>query len=1393
MWPARAALAEAERASATPVPIEPWAHDSLPIKDGLAVWLDATRQPAAWEANGRALAGGELLDVFYDSSGRQRHFAQPLALAQPRFIEGRQRAAVRFDGKDDHLRFSGERDATLKAFTVFLVTSVRTNEGKFRAFLAANTTGKNDYTTGFNIDMGPQPSDGISGITVFNVEGKGHVGVRNLLKSPVPFDEFHIFTVTSSPGTGGVTLHVDGEAGAVRDRAHGNLSIENLVLAARVASNINAPPFLQGFLDGDVAEVLLYDRRLSDGERAAVEKYLAAKHDGAADALAQDRSVSGRSLVPVDDPPAVQIFQPGFTARRVPLDLTNINNVRYRDDGKLVALAYDGNIYLLTDTDGDGLEDKADLFWDNGGESGGRIKAPVGMALTPPNYPHGRGMFIPSMGKLSLIVDTNGDDRADREIVVAEGWPKSFVNVDATGCAMGADGSVYFGVGTANFTEPLLIDKAGKSHYDLKGERGTIIRVAPDLKSREIVCTGIRFPIGIAFNEAGDLFCNDQEGATWVPNGNPFDELLHIQRGRHYGFPPRHPRHLPNVIDEPSTFDYAPQHQSTCGMFFNLPVNGGPTFGPPTWRGDAIVCGSSRGKIYRTRLVKTPAGYVAQNQVIGSVPMLLIDACLSPAGDLVLAMHSGNPDWGSGPTGKGQLYKVSYRAQSQPQPVLCWPAGPGEVRIAFDRPLDHNQLAGLAKNVSIEFGPYVGAGDRFENIRPGYAIVKRQVRAPRYPLRVLGAAVSRDGRTLALTTAPQSVAANYAVTLAGFSRGEPSAGQVKQHDDIDLAYDLTGLRAEWSAEDGEMGWSGWIPHPDLAAARAFTAGSAQHDDLWPLLRKPGRLTLRTSLDLWKMLRPAIQPGSQIDHVPPPEIVTVTFQGSGPVELRGPGATSNGTRASVTVSPKEGELLPLEIVLATGEAEPALTVSFTTNESDTPRPMALRRFLLPWAKLESESADSLAAAAAAPPEELKGGDWLRGRQVFFGNEAGCYKCHQVRGQGSDLGPDLSNLIHRDYESVLRDIREPSGALNPDYVASTVAMKDGRVFHGIMRRAGTESEQFVVRGDYEGERATLNRADVKKITPSPLSIMPTGVVEGIGPEKTRDLLTFLLTEPLSPAPIERKGAPPPRTRAEVEAILGSAETPISSPAHAPGHVSDASASTRPAHKPMTVLLVAGPKDHGPSEHDYPAWQKRWTTLLGLADGVTVDQADSWPSAAQWETADVAVFYSANPAWAAEKGKDLDGFLARGGGLVFLHWAVHGRGAVESLAERIGLASRQGVTKYRHGALDLIVRDGSHPIMRGFDKIHFVDETYWDLAGDPSRIHLLADAVEDGAPRPQLWTREHGKGRVVVNILGHYSWTFDDPLFRVLVLRGICWAAHEPADRLSELATIGARVNQ
>src|SRR5262249_52277576 len=193
----------------------------------------------------------------------------------------------------------------------------------------------------------------------------------------------------------------------------------------------------------------------------------------------------GETLVRVGDPPPVQVFAPGFTVRRLPLDLTNVNNVKYRPDGSLVALCYNGDIWVLRDTDGDGLEDKAERFYQNKGS----LRAPIGMDLTPAGYKHGNGVFVACTGKCVLIVDTDGDGKADKEIVVADKWEPyppelNTHGVDALGVAFDhKDGSVYFGLGCKSYVNAYLLDKDGKAGYSLANQRGTILRVSPDFQS----------------------------------------------------------------------------------------------------------------------------------------------------------------------------------------------------------------------------------------------------------------------------------------------------------------------------------------------------------------------------------------------------------------------------------------------------------------------------------------------------------------------------------------------------------------------------------------------------------------------------------------------------------------------------------------------------------------------------------------------------------------------------------------------------------------------------------------------------------------------------------------------------------------------------------------------
>jgi putative heme-binding domain-containing protein len=1347
----------ATTALAVPAPVERWADSRLPIHGGLVLWLDASRQSAGRQsmAMGAVPQGGSL-GVFLDGSGHGRHMVQRWGDAQPKLVSAGRLAVVRFDGRDDHLAFTGP-PAQIDDNTVFLVASPRANPGGFVALLAGNAIGRRDYETGFTID---QSFPATSSFDTLNVEGKGFGGALDLMTERLDFQSFHVLEVRA--GAAQVELTIDGRRQGRRDRARGPLRIDELTLGARFYTNDNGPQVVRGFFPGDVAEVLVFDRALGDDECRKVRDYLTAKYSGIDAELALSAASSGHAPRRVADPPPVQVLVPGIAADKLPLDLPNINNVRYRSDGKLVALAYDGDIYLLSDKDGDGREEHADKFWDNRG----RVRAPIGMALTPPGYPGGRGVFVASKGKCSLIIDRDGDDRADEEVIVATGWRELEHGVDALGVALADDGSVYFGLGAADFTNAYLIDPAGKSHFDLKSERGTIQRVSSDFKQRETVATGIRFPVALAFHPSGDLFATDQEGATWLANGNPFDELLHIEPNRHYGFPPRHSRYLPNVVDEPSVFDYGPQHESTCGLIFNEPVGEGRVFGPGAWRGDAIVSGYSRGKLFRTQLARANAGYIARSQVIAYFNMLVVDSCVAPDGGLIVSTHGGGPDWGNGPQGRGAMYKLWLDDREAPQPVAAWAESPREVRVAFDRPLTGEVLARLANKVAIEYGPSLAAGDRFESQRPGYAVVAAQLSEPRFDLAVRGIQAMPDRRTLVIAVDPMSAAVSYGITLPGF----PRRG-LRQEPTVDLGFDQSGVRAAWRSQDGSRSWEGWLPHPDLVVSRTWLRGSAEHDRLWPLLDEAGALSMAMSVDPRSMLRPTVQPGSIVNDELPPERVTFTWEGSSPMRLTvstGRLVESNeGRRAEIELPPGHREMVPVRIEMSTG-SKTAISAAWHTADDSRHRVLSPARLRLPWA-LEGK-APGTAVEPSLPPE-LVGGNWFRGKQAFFGAEARCGQCHTVRGEGAKIGPDLSNLVHRDYASVLRDIEQPSFALNPDFITYHVALVDGRVLSGPVRSSG---EQLIV-GSAEGKETLVAKSDVEVMQPSPISTMPEGLTKGLTPETLKDVLTFLLAQDLAPARIEREGAPPVRSLSEVRDILGEA-------APAPGRI-----------RPLRIALVSGPKDHGTDEHDYPVFQRRWAALLSRAEGVSVDTVQNWPGEEVFAKADVLVWNSANPAFTAARAPQLDAFLARGGGMVFIHYAVNGRGATDEFARRIGLAWRDGHSRFRHGPLDLKFPAAANPITAGFKTLHLEDESYWDLIGDPKQVEVLATSREDGRDRPVIWARTEGRGRVFGMIPGHYTWTFDDPLYRILLLRGIAWAAGEPVDRFRDLVTLGARIEE
>ena len=287
------------------------------------------------------------------------------------------------------------------------------------------------------------------------------------------------------------------------------------------------------------------------------------------------------------------------------------------------------------------------------------------------------------------------------------------------------------------------------------------------------------------------------------------------------------------------------------------------------------------------------------------------------------------------------------------------------------------------------------------------------------------------------------------------------------------------------------------------AAREFTRGSASHDIFWRSITNKGLLKVSTQLDLWSMLQPVTQPTSKLDYTPPPEIITVVFRSESKLSMEAPGTTVerlNEHESRLTLNgPVEGRWQPIHLALATPAKR--LDVSYFTSLDKRRRQLGTRRFLLPFAEPAPKE------IAPRQIQQIAGGDWKKGRELFNA-KATCATCHRMRNDGNSVGPDLNNLVHRDYDSVLRDIADPNAVIHPDAIGYTVTLKNGDAVTGT--RVG-ENLDSITLAQANGKNLTVKKSEVATVQPMSQSLMPVGLDKALTPEELRDLMTYLLTEP------------------------------------------------------------------------------------------------------------------------------------------------------------------------------------------------------------------------------------------------------------------------------------------
>lgn len=146
-------------------------------------------------------------------------------------------------------------------------------------------------------------------------------------------------------------------------------------------------------------------------------------------------------------------------------------------------------------------------------------------------------------------------------------------------------------------------------------------------------------------------------------------------------------------------------------------------------------------------------------------------------------------------------------------------------------------------------------------------------------------------------------------------------------------------------------------------------------------------------------------------------------------------------------------------------------------------------------------------AIRPAELLKlAGDAARGRELFQ-KAAGvqCRNCHKIGGEGTEVGPDLSQIGKKyDREKLLESILEPSKNIEPQYVTWLVETTAGKVYAGLLvRRDKTE----VVLKDSKNEVLRFATADVEGAFPQQKSLMPELLLRDFTAQQVADLLAYL----------------------------------------------------------------------------------------------------------------------------------------------------------------------------------------------------------------------------------------------------------------------------------------------
>jgi putative membrane-bound dehydrogenase-like protein len=157
----------------------------------------------------------------------------------------------------------------------------------------------------------------------------------------------------------------------------------------------------------------------------------------------------------------------------------------------------------------------------------------------------------------------------------------------------------------------------------------------------------------------------------------------------------------------------------------------------------------------------------------------------------------------------------------------------------------------------------------------------------------------------------------------------------------------------------------------------------------------------------------------------------------------------------------------------------------------------------WGRLQGASREEKLAEVRRLNNDVRAaaGNPAAGKLLFRKH---CAACHQLFGEGTKVGPDLTTANRQDRDFLLISLVDPSSVIRKEFVSVVVQTKSGRVLTGLPIE---RTEAGMTLADSKGEKQSIAVSDIEDFEDSQVSLMPDNLYLQLKPQELRDLFAWL----------------------------------------------------------------------------------------------------------------------------------------------------------------------------------------------------------------------------------------------------------------------------------------------